>query len=234
MSSDTLHPEARQDTAFDKKRAYRTQDVEVAGLRMASEDDVQLRLHGVDHTARPTWKLRETVTFYRDVLGLPLIHTISARGWGQPGHPDFLHFFFDAGNGATIAFFYYIGTDRPDRYQPEDSYFYSATHTAWSVEDRAELELWKETLEARGVIVSPYTQHEGLESIYFRDPNGYPLEVTLRLRDVMELDAVDAEMTLRAAMELEDAASAEGKKIADVDTVWRRKAALVDAFMEAK
>jgi hypothetical protein len=31
-------------------------------------------LHGVDHTARPTWKLRETVHFYRDILGLPLQH----------------------------------------------------------------------------------------------------------------------------------------------------------------
>ena len=27
---------------------------------------------GVHHTARPTWKLTETVHFYRDLLGLPL------------------------------------------------------------------------------------------------------------------------------------------------------------------
>ncbi|MGC3984005.1 MAG: VOC family protein [Pseudorhodoferax sp.] len=37
---------------------------------------------GVHHTARPTWKLRETIEFYRDTLGLPLVHAISARGWG--------------------------------------------------------------------------------------------------------------------------------------------------------
>ena len=54
------------------------------------------RLHGVDHTARPTWKLRETVHFYRDILGLPLVHCISAKGWGREkeNHADFLHFFF--------------------------------------------------------------------------------------------------------------------------------------------
>ncbi len=40
-------------------------------------------LHGVDHTARPTWKLRETVHFYRDILGLPLVHAITAKGWGR-------------------------------------------------------------------------------------------------------------------------------------------------------
>ncbi|WP_346908993.1 VOC family protein [uncultured Roseibium sp.] len=234
MTVETLHSEARQDTAYTTKRAYRTRDVDVTSLKTQADDGIQLKLHGVDHSARPTWKLRETVTFYRDVLGLPLIHTISARGWGHPGHPDFLHFFFDAGDGATIAFFYYIGADRPERYLPEDSHFYSATHTAWGVESREELEQWKETLEGRGMTVSPYTRHEGLESIYFRDPNGYPLEITLRLRDVEEIDARDAELTLRAAIELEDAARAAGEKMTDIDTVWRRKAALVDAYLEAE
>ncbi|MGD9862653.1 MAG: VOC family protein [Pseudodonghicola sp.] len=231
MTTEPIHENARQSSAYAEKREYRTQDIDISSLRPAAQDDVQLRLAGVDHSARPTWKLRETVTFYRDILGLPLIHTISARGWGQPDHPDFLHFFFDAGNGATIAFFYYIGTKRPEKYLPEDHYFYSATHTAWGVENRAQLEEWKDTLEARGLTVSPYTRHEGLESIYFRDPNGYPLEITLRLRDVMELDAIDAELTLRAAMELEDAAKAEGARMQDIDTVWRRKAALVDAYL---
>lgn len=232
MTIEPIHENARQNSAYAETREYRTQDIDISSLRPASQDDVHLRLAGVDHSARPTWKLRETVTFYRDILGLPLIHTISARGWGQPNHPDFLHFFFDAGNGATIAFFYYIGTERPEKYLPEDHYFYSATHTAWGVESRAQLEEWKETLEARGLTVSPYTRHEGLESIYFRDPNGYPLEITLRLRDVMELDAIDAELTLRAAMELEDAAKANGERMQDIDTVWRRKAALVDAYLE--
>ena len=70
---------------------------------MTSPASSPLRLHGVDHTARPTWRLRETVHFYRDILGLPLVHVISARGWGPATHPDFLHFFFDSGRGSTIA-----------------------------------------------------------------------------------------------------------------------------------
>ena len=215
------------------KRAYRTEDIDVSKLKRAGADGVQLRLHGVDHTARPTWKLRETVEFYRDVLGLPLIHTISARGWGAPGHPDFLHFFFDAGKGATIAFFYYLGTDRPERYAPEDHPFYSATHTAWGVETPEELQKWKETLEARGLKVSPFTRHEILESIYFRDPNGYPLEVTLRLRDVHHLDAKDADLTLEAAMQVEDERNRQsgGERVKDIDTVWRRKGKLVSEYV---
>ena len=231
MPHDTLHETAASKTAFSTRRDYRTKDVDIAALRRASEDGIALHLDGVDHSARPTWKLRETVEFYRDVLGLPLVHTISARGWGHPGHPDFLHFFFDAGRGATIAFFFYIGTDRPDRYQPEDSQFYSATHTAWGVESREELERWKTTLEGRGLIVSAYTRHEILESIYFRDPNGYPLEITLRLRDTDLLDGRDAALTLQAAMEVEDELRADGMRLGDIDTVWRRKAKLVEAML---
>jgi catechol 2,3-dioxygenase-like lactoylglutathione lyase family enzyme len=222
------------DSPYATKRDYRTREVDVASLKRASEDGILLRLHGVDHTARPTWKLRETIEFYRDVLGLPLVHTISAKGWGAPGHPDFLHFFFEAGQGATIAFFYYIGTDPTERYLPEDHHFFVANHTAWGVRSREDLETWKTTLESRGLIVSSYTRHEILESIYFRDPNGYPLEVTLRLRDIEPLDGQDAELTLEAAMQVEDEARAAGGRLMDIDTVWRRKGKLVEQLISER
>ena len=199
----------------------------VSDLKRANTDGVKLRLSGVDHTARPTWKLRETVEFYRDILGLPLVHMISARGWGTPGHHDFLHFFFDSGKGSTIAFFYYIGSEQPERYQPEMHHFYSATHTAWAVDSEEELQQWKTVLEGRGIKVSPYTRHEILESIYFMDPNGYPVEIARRLRDIERPDADDAALTLEAALQVEDEAIAGGGKIQDIDIVWRRKAKLV-------
>lgn len=205
---------------------------DLTGVTHAVEDGIQLALHGVDHTARPTWKLNETVEFYRDVLGLPLVHAITARGWGPPGHHDFLHFFFDAGKGATIAFFYYIGSERPEKYAPEEHHFYFATHTAWAVDSEAELITWKETLAKRGIQVSPYTRHEILESIYFTDPNGYPVEITRRLRDTESIDEVDARLTMQAALEVESEARAAGRLMEDIDAVWRRKAKLVDAYQE--
>lgn len=202
------------------------------GLGRAADDGIVLALNGVDHTARPTWRLNETVEFYRDVLGLPLVHAITARGWGPPGHHDFLHFFFDAGKGATIAFFYYIGSERPAKYEPESHHFYMATHTAWAVDSEEDLIRWKETLERRGVSVSPYTKHEILESIYFSDPNGYPLEITRRLREVEAIDETDARLTLEAAMQVEQECRDSDKLIPDIETVWRRKARLVTAFQE--
>src|SRR5262245_19852650 len=104
-------------------------------------------LAGVHHTARPTWKLAETVRFYRDVMGLPLVHAITARGWGQERHPDFLHFFFESGKGSTIAFFYYIGTSCPGNMEPHDDYLGRSPHTAWQVDSLEEIQAWRRRLE---------------------------------------------------------------------------------------
>ena len=194
-----------------------------------------LALRGVNHTARPTWKLAETVEFYRDVLGLPLVHTISARGWGPAAHPDFLHFFFDSGNGSTIAFFYYLGSAPPAelaarpymRPVPEDHVF-DATHTAWGVDSIEELEAWKARLEGKGVEIIE-TRHETIESIYFRDPNGYFIEITLQLRPLNRVDAVDAGLTLQAAIEREEEAARCGTRLTAIDDVWTRKAQLLEA-----
>lgn len=177
-------------------------------------------LHGVDHTARPTWKLRETVHFYRDVLGLPLVHAITAKGWGREKeqHADFLHFFFDSGHDSTIAFFYYIGTEQPPELVVPRGYMAMANHTAWRVSSEAELLSWQSRLEQHGVQVSQFVRHEIIESIYFRDPNFYPLEITRALRDTDELDAVDAEMTIAAAMELETTG-----RWSNIEELWRTK-----------
>jgi catechol 2,3-dioxygenase-like lactoylglutathione lyase family enzyme len=194
-----------------------------------------LNLNGVDHTARPTWRLRETIEFYRDKMGLPLVHVVSARGWGPSTHPDFLHFFFDSGNGSTIAFFYYLGSDEPREMHgrdltapfPEDHVF-DATHTAWTVESAEDLPAWKARLEAAGLTVSAETTHEVIESIYVRDPNGYFIEFTRKLRPLNKVDGLDGALTLTAALEAEDAASRRGQKLATVDDIWKFKAALLD------
>src|ERR1700757_3441875 len=151
MTEASLHE--RTDSAYTDKRDYRTKDVDTKTLKRAAGDAVQLRLDGVDHTARPTWKLRETVEFYRDVLGLPLVHSVSARGWGPANHPDFIHFFFDSGNGSTIAFFYYLGTEQRERLRHLPEYDNDAIHTAWKVDSRETLLAWRRRLEARGVAI---------------------------------------------------------------------------------
>ena len=192
----------------------------------------QLLLNGVHHTARPTWKLRETLEFYRDVIGLPLVHCVSARGWGPSEHPDFLHFFFDSGKGSTIAFFYYLGDEQPDHLIHRPEYDNDAIHTAWRVETREELMAWRQLLESRGVDVLYQIEHEVVESIYFRDPNGYYLEIGRPVRPFQPLDISDAALTLAAAIAVEEQCTGRGLRMEDIESVWKAKGAMLDAQME--
>ena len=193
----------------------------------ASGDPPPVALHGVHHTARPTWKLRETVEFYRDILGLKLCHAICARGWGPEEHPDFIHFFFESGEGSTIAFFYYLTVDRPEDTVPQGTFVYNSVHTAWRVESRDELTAWKTTLEGKGLKVL-WVPHEILESIYVTDPNGYAVEIAWQVRDMNAVDAQDADLTITAAIAIE---AETGARVQTVDEIWRRKGRLVDAYL---
>ncbi len=185
-------------------------------------------LHGVHHTAFPTWKPKSTVRFYRDILGLKVRHAITAKGWGPDNHPDFLHFFFDAGNGSTIAFFYYIGTEpRPDLTGPR-GFLGLARHTAWTAESPKELRAWRDHLRKHGVQVSEEVEHETIRSIYFRDPNGYPLEITLQARPLDRADIRDAELTIDAMCET----FGDHENRATIEDLWRRKGAMVRALVE--
>ena len=187
----------------------------------------QPAFHGVHHTARPTWHLAETIAFYRDVMGLELVHAVCARGWGPETHPDFLHFFFDSGQGSTIAFFYYLGSDKPvDSVEP-GSWLYNSVHTAWRVESEQELIAWRAKLEARGYKVMQ-AAHEIIESIYVTDPNGYTVEIAWQRRELAAHDSADATLTIDAAIGLE---AELGQRVATVDEIWRRKAVLVDAYL---
>jgi len=194
-------------------------------------DKKNLALSGVHHSARPTWKLRQTVEFYRDVLGLDLVHCVSARGWGKGYHPDFLHFFFDSGNGSTIAFFYYLGHGQPDHLHHRPEFDNDAHHTAWRVETKEELQAWRARLEERGVEIMYQIEHEVVESIYFRDPNGYYLEIGRPLRNFVPIDCMDAKLTLDAAIALEDELAAKGEVLSSIEAVWKAKGRDVAALV---
>jgi len=193
---------------------------------------LNIALNGVHHTARPTWKIKETVEFYRDILGLDLVHCISAHGWGPNNHPDFLHFFFDSGNGSTIAFFYYLGDDQPEHLVHRPNYDSDATHTAWRVTTREELMAWRAKLESRGVEIMYQIEHEVVESIYFRDPNGYYLEIGRPLRDFLPVDSEDGQLTLDAAIAIEEDRKKDGAKLNDIVSVWKAKGKILQDRLE--
>src|SRR6201995_5613375 len=58
-------------------------------------------IQGINHLALVCKDMARTVDFYTNVLGMPLTKTIDLPGGrGQ-------HFFFDIGNGDSLAFFWF-------------------------------------------------------------------------------------------------------------------------------
>lgn len=177
-------------------------------------------LRGVDHIAYPTWKLEETVHFYRDVLGFPLQHCILAPGWGKDPHPDFAHFFFDIGGGGRIAFFYYFGVPHyvdenvPDRIN-------KARHTALQVDTLEELDGYHKRIEAAGYELRFRVMHELIESIYVWDPNGYAIEISRPLRKLGDVDVTDSGRTIQALIDV------TREPEPSIAKVWSRKAELI-------
>ena len=167
---------------------------------------------GVDHAAFPTFDPAATVRFYRDVLGFPVVHSICAAGWGPEDHPDFIHFFFDIGNGDRIAFFYYFGLEPLAGGPQGDVYarfaadvprfFVRSRHLAIHVDNDEDLTEYQRRLDGSEWPCTLRLQHETIESIYTNDPNGYMIEFTRVLRPVTPQEDLDANLTIDALLDV--------------------------------
>ncbi|MEO5724961.1 MAG: VOC family protein [Ilumatobacteraceae bacterium] len=165
-----------------------------------------IRTVGVNHLALVCSDMAKTVTFYRDVLGMPLVKTIELPGGsGQ-------HFFFDCGGGNCVAFFWF--PDGPPAapgiasaaVMPGQGDLASAVasmnHVAFTV-PLDKLEKYRDVLRANGVDASDVVNHDDspqgvsremhpgvfLRSVYFQDPDGILLELTAWTRQLGPDDA---------------------------------------------
>ena len=121
---------------------------------------------GVHHAAFVCRDVEETIRFYQDFLGFPLVELVENR--------DYLgssHFFFDIGNRNLLGFFDFPGHD----HQPYLETIGALQHLAISV-DSENFEAAKAKLETAGVeYLGP--DRGALDSVYFRDPNGMGIEL---------------------------------------------------------
>ena len=130
------------------------------------------RIHHVAYRCRDT---KETVTFYRDVLGMDFQLAIAEDRVPSTGDEDpYMHVFLDAGGGNVLAFFE-LPTS-PDMGRDANTPEW-VQHIAFEVASKQELLEYKERLEARGIDVVGPTNHGIFDSIYFFDPNGHRLEL---------------------------------------------------------
>lgn len=133
------------------------------------------RLGGIHHVAYRCRDARETVDFYRDVLGMNFQLAIAEDQVPSTGEPDpYMHVFLDAGAGNVLAFFELPGAPEMGR-DPATPLW--VQHIAFKVADMDSLLAAKARAEAHGLEVVGPIHHGIFKSIYFFDPNGHRLEL---------------------------------------------------------
>ena len=160
---------------------------------MSTPVNREFEIRGINHLALVCKDMARTVEFYRDVLGMPLVKTLDLPGGrGQ-------HFFFDLGNGDTLAFFWFPdgpasapGVASPSSLPGRGSMLTahgSMNHLAFNV-PAERFDEYYQRLKAKGIDVTPVLNHDDspsqvsaevtdrvfVRSVYFFDPDGICLE----------------------------------------------------------
>lgn len=179
--------------------------------------NTEFELRGINHLALVSSDMARTVDFYTNVLGMPLVKTLEIPGGAQ-------HFFFDCGNGDSLAFFWFPEAAKaapgisapgalPGRGNMTSAHG-SMNHVAFDVAPER-FDEYVAKLRDKGVAVSGIMNHDDSEttvtrelhpgvfvrSVYFTDPDGVLLEFACWTRTFGPEDA------------LHPPADAEGRRI---------------------
>ena len=131
-------------------------------------------IKGLHHNAYRCRDSEETRRFYEDFLGLPLSHTLEISETMSGRKTQTLHTFYRMDDGSCLAFF--EAPDMPFEFKKQHDY---DLHIALEVEEPALAQMLAKGraagIESRGII-----DHGFIHSIYFRDPNGYVIELTAK------------------------------------------------------
>jgi catechol 2,3-dioxygenase-like lactoylglutathione lyase family enzyme len=132
---------------------------------------------GLHHAAFRCRDSEETRRFYEGFLGLPLVEAFEIRQTKTGRSTSVLHTFFEMGDGSCMAFFEAPG--RPFDFKVQHDF---DLHIALEVEP-ADLEAKFEEGKALGIETRGIADHGFIRSIYFRDPNGYVVELSAKKAD---------------------------------------------------
>jgi glyoxylase I family protein len=143
-------------------------------LRPASERPAS-SARGVHHMALICSGVEQTIQFYQELIGFPLVELMENRDYKGS-----THLFFDIGNDNLLAFFDFPGLGL----QPGVESIGGVQHIAISVAPD-QLERIKARLEECGI--SYLGPDRGvLTSIYFKDPDGIQIELIAEPLRVMD------------------------------------------------
>ncbi len=150
-------------------------------------------IKGLHHNAYRCRDSEETRAFYEDFLELPLADAFEISETKTGRETKVLHSFYRLGDGSYLAFFEAPGS--PFQFKVQHDY---DLHIALEV-DRATLERMFEKGKQSGIETRGVADHGFIHSIYFRDPNGYVIELAAKT-DGSDDHEAEAERTAHASL----------------------------------
>ena len=129
------------------------------------------KLHHAAYRCRDSEATRR---FYEDFLGLRLANTLEIGETKSGRKTETLHTFYELDDGSCLAFF--EAPDMPFEFKDQHDF---DLHIALEVEP-AVLEPMMAKGRALGIETRGISDHGFIHSIYFRDPNGYVIELTAK------------------------------------------------------
>uniref|UniRef100_A0A832EIE6 VOC family protein n=1 Tax=Desulfacinum infernum TaxID=35837 RepID=A0A832EIE6_9BACT len=133
---------------------------------------------GIHHLALVTRDMDQTIRFWRDLLGLPLVVAM--------GRPGYRHYFFALSEHDTVAFFEWNDAEpvpEKDHGVPVKGPV-AFDHVSFGVSRREALWDLKARLEAAGFWASEVIDHGFVLSLYSFDPNGIAIEFSYAVPEV--------------------------------------------------
>ena len=131
-------------------------------------------IKGLHHAAYRCRDSEENRKFYEDFLGLPLVKAFEITTTKTGRNTNVLHSFYRMDDGSFLAFF--EAPDQPFEFKEQHDF---DLHIAVEV-TMADLEAMFEKGKAAGIETRGVADHGFIKSIYFRDPNGYVVELTAK------------------------------------------------------
>ena len=143
-----------------------------------------LMIKKLHHAAYRCKNSEVTRKFYEDFLGLPLVHAYKINQTKTGRNTSVLHTFYRMQDGSHLAFFEAPG--QPFNFIDQHDF---DLHIALEVSMSILMEMFekgkKSNIETRGI-----SDHGFISSIYFRDPNGYVVELTAKKSSSMQSENI--------------------------------------------
>jgi len=140
----------------------------------AERPDSSINVTGTDHISIIGSNEADTVAFYRDILGMPLVLR-------QPNldDPSMTHLFFDTGDGRMVTFFV---SGQPSNRGGQRPGIGAVHHLAFSV-DADRFDETKAALDEEGIRYNEFDRG-AFHSLYTTDHNGLVIELATDTYDI--------------------------------------------------